>query len=132
MSFFNQFQRGVDVAKFKAHQLNRINKLQTDIANLAGDIQNVRKQIVDTTIRFHSSNIELPDQLNEFCKKILQLDDEIKNVEQKINKIRSEEYSPSTITEQKVDVANEIKCPHCTKNIPDDSEFCIHCGKQIK
>lgn len=133
MSFFDQFQRGVDVAKFKANQLSRINKLQNDMANLAGEIQNARKQIADTTIQLSTSGIELPPQLKEFCKKISQLENDISSLEQTITNIRAETYNPTTqIDPMPTPEGNLIKCPQCTQDVPDDADFCIHCGKKIK
>jgi chromosome segregation ATPase len=132
MSIIDQFQQGVDRFKFKANQLSRISKLQNDIASLAGKIQDIRKQIVDTTIHLYNSKTELPTQLIEFCKNISQLENNISGIEQEINKIRAEIYIPknqsnlSPTTDEKLS-----KCPHCTQMTSDDAEYCIHCGKKL-
>jgi len=131
MAFFNQLQRGVDVAKFKANQLSRINKLQNDIANIVGEIQSIRKQIADTTIQLHRSNIDLPPQLVEFCKEIAKLENNITGIEQSINAIRAETYSPNNSVSP-TPSTNLLKCPHCAMEIPDGAEFCIHCGKKTQ
>jgi len=130
MAFFNQFQRGVDLAKFKANQLNRVNKLQNEIANNTGEIQNIRKEIVDTVLLLYRSNSEMPTQLVQLCTQVAELEGKIKDLENTITSIRSENFDPGTAVAPIA--GNEGKfCPHCKKEVPINSEFCIHCGKKI-
>jgi DNA repair exonuclease SbcCD ATPase subunit len=127
MSFF---QRGFDIARFKANQLSRINKLQNEIANLTGEIQGVRKQIADTTIHLHNSKAELPLNLRELCIRILELEGKISGIEQIISSIRAETYNPGIQTDL-TSTTHEL-CPNCGQSVPDEAEYCIYCGQKIK
>lgn len=130
MSLFDRFQKGVDAAKFKANQLNRINKLNNDIAYLISEISNIRKQIIDTTLLLYRSNGELPSQLSQLCTQIADLETKINGIELSINLIRQEHYSPDHSIAAPLD-EDGLTCQHCDKDIPALSEFCIYCGKKL-
>lgn len=134
MSIFDKAKQGVDVAKFKADQLLRINKVQNDIGTLRRDIQGVREKAAEAVVQLHRQGpLAYPD-VEDLCLKIDQIEAQIAEKEAQVAAIRAEQPPVAVVAAVAVATGMSLSmavCPQCRTSIPDGAAFCPSCGKQI-
>lgn len=144
---FDRFKRGVDVAKFKAEQLMRVNRVQNEIGGLRGEIQGVRNKIADDVIELHKQTALSHAALDELCAQIDQFEVRIAEKEKEIEDIRAEqppeatkaspaqapesEASQQVIDAEPVAASSNHKCVNCGAALQADAEFCPECGTRV-
>ena len=132
MPIFDRLKHGVDVTKFKADQLLRVNRVQGEIGDLRREIFGVREKIADAVIDLHKQNTLSHSELEDLCIAIDKVDAQIAEKEALIANIRSEvppqpvAYPPSAIP-----ATSTTPCPNCHFNAPVGAAFCPNCGKPI-
>ena len=126
MPIFDKIQHGADLAKFKANQLLRINRVQSEISGLRREIQAVREKVINTTLSLHQKGILTPPELEELCLIIDKYKTEIVDKEALIESIRIETLDGQTATAPQSQPANP--CPKCNYDIPLGAVFCPNCG----
>jgi len=131
MPILDQFRRGVDVAKFKADQLMRINRVQGEVGDLRREIQGVREKIATAAIELHKQGPLSYPGLEELCAAIDRIEAQIVEKEALIARIRAE-VPPQATPPTLVSSANSVNpCPHCGFDAPVGAAFCPNCGKSI-
>jgi ribosomal protein L40E len=129
MSIFHKMREGVDVAKWKADQLIRIQKVQGEIGELRNKISVIHSQIVTTTLDLHQRDILTQSELEELCLIIDAIKTEIADKEAKLEGIKREE--PPMMASSLTENTAHIVCPQCYAKIPAEATFCTDCGAAI-
>jgi RNA polymerase subunit RPABC4/transcription elongation factor Spt4 len=124
MQFKDRFKRGVDTAKFKADQLMRINRVQTEIEQLKREITSQRQKLADMALALHSSAALHQVELITLCETVGELNAQIHTRENQIANIKSE-----TLDSLPTHASSTRQCPHCRADITEEAEFCGNCGK---
>jgi hypothetical protein len=88
--FLDQLQHGIDVAKFKADQFMRVNRMQGEINDLRHEILGTHDKIVNTVEELHKKNASMPPELQQLCASIDQLETRIAEKEKQIADIHAE------------------------------------------
>jgi len=134
MPLMDNLKRGVDVAKFKADQLMRVNRVQGEISNLRRDIQGVRENIVNAVVQLHKQNALAHPELEETCAVIDLLEAQIAEKEAQIAAIKAEvpPQAPAPTQPPAMPPAPTgpvSVCPNCRASVPTGAAFCVNCGK---
>ena len=136
MPLMDNLKRGVDVAKFKADQLMRVNRVQGEVSNLRRDIQGVREKIANAVVQLHKQNALAHPELEEMCGTIDQFEAQIAEKEAQIAAIKAEvppqspaPASPGYTTP--VPTGATAICPNCQASMPVGAAFCTNCGKPL-
>ena len=127
MGLFNRFKHGVDVTKFKADQLMRVNRVQGEIEGLRRQISEVRLQIAGAALNLHQKGALANPELEELCLKIDDLQRMIGDKEARIAAIRAEEPPPGPTGYY----ASLNPCPNCNFEVPPGAAFCTNCGNAM-
>jgi RNA polymerase subunit RPABC4/transcription elongation factor Spt4 len=135
MSIFDKAKQGVDVAKFKADQLLRVNKVQNEIGALRRDILGVREKVAEAVVQLHKQGPLSYPEVEDLCLKIDQLEAQIAEKDAQVAAIRAEQPPVAAVAAGVVaaTVAGQptAACPHCRTAVPIDAAFCPNCGQQI-
>jgi hypothetical protein len=91
MTIFNHFKHGVDVTKFKADQLLRINRIQSEIDGLRPKISEMHIRIANTAYELHQQGKLMNSELVELCAAIDDINRQMAEKESLINAIREEQ-----------------------------------------
>jgi hypothetical protein len=95
MSIFDKAKQGVDVAKFKADQLLRVNKVQNEAGALRREILGVREKIAEAVVQLHKQGpLTYPD-VEDLCLKIDQIEAQIAEKDAQVAAIRPSAASGS-------------------------------------
>lgn len=129
MPIFDRIQHGAEVAKFKANQLLRINRVQGEINGIRREIQVIRENLVNTAITLHQSGSLPVPELENICLSIDKLKVNIGEKEALMESIRAETLDGTTTPATESQPANP--CPNCNYSVPLGSAFCINCGTQM-
>jgi RNA polymerase subunit RPABC4/transcription elongation factor Spt4 len=135
MSIFDKAKQSVDVAKFKADQLLRVNKAQNEIGALRRDILGVREKISEVVVQLHKQSPLTYAEVEELCVKIDQIEAHIAEKEAQVAAIRAEQPPVAAVAAATATATalsqSTAACPHCRASVPVDAAFCPSCGKQI-
>ncbi len=129
MTLFDRFKHGVDVTKFKADQLMRINRIQGDIGSIKQDISRIYSKIAVTAIELHKNSTLTNPELVDLCTLIDQLNKDILEKESMIAAIRQEENPQFVLSANQYNPINP--CPKCNFDVPMDAEYCPNCGNRM-
>ena len=128
MPILDRLKYGVDVSKYKADQLLRINRVQNEIDLLNRDIAQIQKKITSKAIELHQIGNLANPELEQICLEIDEINRQIRDKLVLIASIRNEEppkyFDPSTSQ-----AANP--CPKCGFDIPITAVFCPNCGHTV-
>jgi predicted RNA-binding Zn-ribbon protein involved in translation (DUF1610 family) len=127
MPILDQLRRGVDTAKFKADQLMRINRVQSEIGDLRREISSVREKIANVVMELHRQGGLSSQELEDLCVAIDQLNTQIAAKEAQIVHIRAE-VPPQTSS---YSVQPKNPCPNCRFDVPLGAAFCPNCGNAM-
>jgi hypothetical protein len=139
----DRLRHAADVAKFKADQLLRVNRVQSEISNLRREIQTMREAIASAALDLHRSGGLLHAELEQLCVVIDRLNAQIAEREAAIAAIQAE-LPPqlATATTTYAATAPAIQpaqpaprptrvCPHCGFGAPAHAAFCPNCGRPL-
>jgi rRNA maturation endonuclease Nob1 len=127
MTIFNHFKHGVDVTKFKADQLLRINRIQSEIDGLRPKISEMHIRIANTAYELHQQGKLMNSELVELCAAIDDINRQMAEKESLINAIREEQPPQGVQTSAQ---ATNI-CPNCRNPFSKGTLFCMHCGSPL-
>ncbi len=128
MTVFNRLKHGVDVTKFKADQLLKINRVRGEIDVLLQDIAQHQKKIALKAIELHQAGVLSNPELDQLCLGIDDINQLIRQKEAQIAAIRAEE-APQYIPPPIGVVQNP--CSTCGFDVPISASFCPNCGKTV-
>ncbi len=129
---FDRIRQSVDLAKFKADQLVRINRLQGEVASLRREIHSVRGKIADAAIKLHKQSALSQPELEELCAAIDQLKVQITEKETQIAGIRAEVPRPVSVKyTPPSSIVKMNPCPNCGFDAPFGAVFCPDCGNTM-
>lgn len=129
---FDRIRNAADIARFRADQLVRINRLNGEVQNLNGEKRAVRTKIADVAIRLRRNGVLSRPELDELCDTMDQLEAFIAEKEEQIAGIRAE--IPPRIPEEgrpSSDSAKAVVCPSCGFAVPIGAAFCPECGLRM-
>lgn len=129
MPIFDRLQHGADLAKFKANQVLRINRVQGEIGGIRREIQVVREKIVNTALGLHQRGLLTLPELEELCLTIDKYKVEIEEKEALIESIRAETLGGPVMAAPQSQPANP--CPKCNYDVPLGATFCPNCGQML-
>lgn len=127
---FDRLRRTTDVAKFKADQLLRVNRVQNEIYTLQREIDQVRARTAALTYELHQQGRLKQEELTALCQTIDQYNAQIGEKNAQIAAIRAEQPVLPVVAAQALAQAT-LPCPHCHQPVRTDAAFCPHCGKAI-
>ena len=84
MPVFDRLKHGVDVTKWKADQLLRINRVQNEIIDLRREITGVRDKVAAAVIDLHKKSALAHPELEELCLAIDKIEAQIGEKEAQI------------------------------------------------
>ena len=90
MPFADRFKQGVDTAKFKADQMLRANRVQSEINDVRREISAIRENIVNTVIQLHKQNTLTQVELEQLCASVDQKESLIAEKEALVASIKAE------------------------------------------
>ena len=133
MSIFDKAKQGVDVAKFKADQLLRVNKVQNEISALRRDILGVREKVAEAVVVLHKQGPLAYPEVEELCVKIDEIETQIAEKDAQLVAIRAEQPPVAAGAAAAAVAAGQATaaCPHCHAPVPVDAAFCPNCGQHI-
>jgi hypothetical protein len=127
-----------DVTKFKADQLLRVNRVQSEISNLRREIQTTRDRIASAALELHRSDSLLPAEIEQLCTAVDRLNAQIMEREALIAAIQAElppqlAVPPVTYGAPAIQPTTRPTraCPHCGFGAPVHAAFCPNCGKAL-
>ena len=126
MQLKNLFQRGVETARFKADQLIRVNRVQSEIDQLRREIVSQRQKIADLTLELYKVGTLHQTELSAVCQMVASLSAQIETREGQITHIKAESLDG-------MPMAGPVgeQCPHCRSALAPGAEFCGNCGKPV-
>lgn len=128
MAFVNRIKKGLNVTKFKADQMLRINNLQSEITAIQQQMNVLQMEVAKMAYAAHKQgHLENPE-LDPLFEKYDSLMENIKEREQMIAAIRSEEIPVQPDNEPGFP---KNPCPHCGYDLPDGAVFCPNCGLEV-
>lgn len=121
MSFLDKLSKGVgeaaDRAKFEADKLLRVKRLNSEIGNLANEIE-------QATLAIGTKAIELRiAELEELIQKVETLEAQLAAKKAELEAVKAEEFqetAPST-----------MYCPNCGAAAKAGAKFCPSCGHKL-
>lgn len=140
----DRLRHAADVAKFKADQLVRVNRVQSEISNLRREIQTMREAIASAALDLHRNGGLLHAELEQLCVVIDRLNAQIAEREAAIAAIQAElppQLAAATTTYAATAPAIQPAaqpaprptrvCPHCGFGAPAHAAFCLNCGRPL-
>jgi predicted nucleic acid-binding Zn-ribbon protein len=121
----NRFKRRVDLTKFKADQMLRVNRIQGEIDKLHKDISKVKDRIAQTAFNLYQTGALSNPELAELCLEINRINQEIREKEDQVIKIKQE------IPPQIEPAYEGIQCTNCKAYNALDVRYCTNCGTQL-
>ncbi len=136
---FDRFKQNVGqaaaVAKWKADQLVRINKVQGEINKLKGEINGVHEQIAHAVLEMRKQGQALPPELETVCANLDALQAQITEHETQLAAINAEQApgaQPAPAAPAPAAAAAPAgatkTCPNCHASVPFAAGFCPNCG----
>ena len=135
---FDKFKQNVGqaaaVAKWKADQLVRINKAQSEISNVKHEIANARDQIAGAVLDMRQRGEQLPPELEPVCANIDSLMATLAQHEAQLAAINAEQApgaAPAPAAQgyaAPAAAAATKTCPNCHTSVPAAAMFCTTCG----
>jgi hypothetical protein len=126
MPIVDRLKHGVDLTKFKADQLMRINRVQGEIDGLRQQIAAIQRQLGVTAIEIHNRGELTNKELEDLCLQIDGLNQAIAGKDAMITTIRAE-IPPQYV--QPAAYAPGIPCQSCGFPVPPGADFCPNCGR---
>jgi hypothetical protein len=143
----DRLRHATDVAKFKADQLLRVNRVQAEISNARREVQVVRDQIASAALELHRGGSLQHAEIEQLCVAIDRLNALISEREALVVAIQAEQPPTTTATVTYAATASAIQpavqsaaqppirpthaCPHCGFGAPLHAAFCPSCGKAL-
>ncbi|SHJ89624.1 zinc ribbon domain-containing protein [Paramaledivibacter caminithermalis] len=160
MKLFKDLKKGATEASEKAKLMIEINKFKIQISQKQKEIDDEFKKIGKTIFElFKAGEIgELPDSIRESYNICLLKQEEIKELEKEIRKLKNEKHCPqcqnkvkpdiqfcpccgyrfeeieghTNLESQKNLVKTTVKCSKCETENEKNAKFCCSCGKAIE
>lgn len=132
MPIMDRFKHGVDLTKFKADQLMRVNHSQTEITALNQRITSIQRQLVVVVGDLYKRGVLANKELEDLCLEIDSVSQAIAAKENEIAAIRAE--TPPQYLQNVGAVIEPVPanpCPNCRFDMPAGSDFCPNCGRPI-
>jgi hypothetical protein len=127
MTIFNHFKHGVDVTKFKADQLLRINRVQSEIDGIKPKIAEMHVRIGHSAYALHQQGDLANQELVDLCAAIDDLNRQVAEKEMLIVAIREEQppQGPQPV------VQSGMLCSKCQNPVSKGAVFCMVCGNPL-
>lgn len=124
MSFFDQLRSGAEKAAFEADKVRRIASEQAAIRSLRADLEKAVQAIGNTTFSLYQEGKINHPELEQVLQQAAAVQNKIEEREQRIAAIRAEEFEATAGAQY-----GRI-CPNGHGAIPEQDNFCQHCGAQ--
>jgi RNA polymerase subunit RPABC4/transcription elongation factor Spt4 len=137
---FDKFKKDVGqaaaVAKWKADQFARSNKVQTEINNTKHQVTTVRDQIAGAILDMRQRGEQLPPEIESVCANIDGLMAQLSEQEARLAAINAEQApgaaptpaAPAAAAYGAPAAAATKVCPNCHTSVPAAAMFCTTCG----
>jgi rRNA maturation endonuclease Nob1 len=128
MAFMNRFKHGINVTKFKADQMMRINKIQGEINEIRQQISGAHMEIANTAFGLYKQGHLADADIKRLCIAVEGLMSQIAEHEAMIEAIRAEEAPRQPVEDWGVP---QNPCPYCRFDLPEGAVFCPNCGHSL-
>lgn len=120
--------KGIDTIGTKSKEFMDANKVKGDILDLKRKKVNIFEEIGQNAYTMFKANNFIENELKE---KYLEIDEIIKQIEQKEEKLKQihENAKNKLVNEQE---ENKTLCSKCSSEIEKDTKFCGNCGEKIQ
>ncbi len=129
---FDKFKQNVGqaaaVAKWKADQMVRSNKVQQEISNVKREIATARDQIAGVVLDMRQRGEPVPAELEPVCASIDTLMADLAQHEAQLVAINAEQAPGAAPVAPAAPAAATKVCPNCHTNVPAAAMFCTPCG----
>lgn len=119
MNVFNQVKRGAKRAGFEAERVVRVERIQTQISALNGQLRNSLGQLGRLTYELNQRGEITHAELRHFCAQLDALREQIAAHESEIEAIRAEVY---------VEAPSSVVCARCGAACAPGMQYCPRCG----
>ncbi|SRR6056297_586292 len=124
--------KGVDKASKKSAELAGKTKLQTQIMSLKNDKKNEINELGNLTYQMMKEGNLDEEILNAKFEKIIEIEDEILEKEEKKENISNEIEKEEEAEEiEEAEEVSEIVCPNCGEKNTPEAKFCTNCGTKF-
>lgn len=122
-SFLDRIRSGAGKAAFEADKLRRLNAVQSEIKGLKDEVRRGLNRVGDIAYDlYRDGQIDQP-ALQEACRQVQALHEQIVAYEAELENIRQEEYVEESPASQYGHI-----CPRGHGPIPPENNFCQECG----
>lgn len=99
----------------KSGELLEVTKLKFELSRLEKEMENNLSGLGALVFQKYRGVADTDDEIDRLCQSTARLEDEIKSVDQQIEKIQ-----PKSLT-----------CPECKLELPSGGKFCSYCGARV-
>ena len=127
--------RQIEIAKWKADQLVRINKVQGEISKLKSEVNSAHDQIAHAVLDMRQRGEALPPEVEAACASVDALQAQIAEHEAQLAAINAEQAPGAQPAPAAAPVPTPVAapaamktCPSCHNSVPFAAGFCPNCG----
>ncbi len=139
---FDSLKKGANLAKFKADQLLREQRVQSEIGTINQQLNALKDRIAAAVLELHKNGPLGMPELDDLCSQADGLVDQIAQHQAQIAAIRAEQ-APGQAPQQPAYPAQQAyppqqgypaaapaskTCPNCGSSVPAAAGFCTTCG----
>lgn len=123
--FFDKIREGIDKVSIKAKETIEVTKIKGQISKIQEQKKKAFEELGSLVYEMLvNDNLEV-DKLREKTGIIKELDKQIKEKEQELIEVQSK-------AQQEIEGLKSTRKCECGAIIPEDSKFCVKCGKKIE
>lgn len=150
MSFFDKFTKGVgkaaEQAKFEADKLVRVNRLGSEVSQLATEAEKASAAIGTKVMELRAAGTFQVPELDELAQRVEALKAQVVAKQAELEKVRAEKFEVAAPA-QPATPAAEVRpappaapwaapgaksCPGCGASVEPGAKFCPSCGQKLE
>ena len=149
MAFLKNLSKSVgkaaEQAKFEADKLMRVNKLNSEVSDLTGEIEGATSSIGAKVMElYEAGSLEMPE-IAELVAQVKSLSDQLGVKSAELEDAReskfgdpapksepTEEAEPLSLDSSASTTASTTACPDCGAQVAEGAKFCPECGHKME
>jgi len=140
MAFLDKLTKGVskaaEQAKFEADKLMRVNKLNSEVSQLTGEVERTTAAIGAKVIELRKAGgLQLPE-LDELVNRVSTLEEQLAAKKAELEAVKAEKFEEGAPAAQATVTPSEAApspkyCPNCGVTVQPGAKFCPSCGQKL-